>query len=138
MLDGAKGITLTIVTPHGTLEEFNVSHVRLPGKEGQFGVLPGHLPFMTPLAIGAIFLDTAEGKEVWSTSGGYAEVLPDRVTILAETAEMAARIDVSRAEAARERALGRIKSLGEGLDLDRAHIALDKALNRLQIAKGGE
>lgn len=125
---------VTIVTPSGTQEEYNVRHIRAPGTEGDFGVLPNHLPFLTTLRIGAIYLDIDQGRLVWATSGGFAEVLPDRVTILAETAEKAESIDLERAEAARERALRRLSQREPGVDIDRARIALARALNRIEVA----
>jgi len=126
--------TVTIVTPSGTHEEYNVRHLRAPGSEGDFGVLPGHIPFMTTLRIGTIRLDTDREQYTWATSGGYAEVLGDRVILLAETAELADRIDTERAEAARQRALGRLAERTPDVDIERARIALYRALNRLKVA----
>ncbi|MDP8239865.1 MAG: F0F1 ATP synthase subunit epsilon [Candidatus Hatepunaea meridiana] len=128
-------ILVTIVTPAGTRDEYNVKHIRAPGSEGDFGVLPGHLPLMTSLRIGAIYLDTVQGQQVWSTSGGYVEVLGNRVTILAETAEKADKIELERAEAARDRALGRISKKATDLDIARARLALNRAINRIKTVK---
>lgn len=136
MAETARKLKVTIVTPSGVKEEYDVRHARAPGSEGDFGVLPGHLPFMTGLRIGAIRLDTDTGQVVWATVGGYVEVLDDVITILAENADRADRIDVARAEAARERALGRLHESGTGLDVSRAHLALARALNRLHVASG--
>ncbi len=133
MADGGKLLNLTIVTPHGNKKELQISHIRAPGKEGEFGVLYGHLPFITTLQVGPVYLDTAQGKQVWATSGGYIEVLPDQVTILAETAEESGRIDIERAEAARQRALGHLKDKSTDLDFERAKLALVKAINRIKI-----
>ena len=127
-------ITVTIVTPSGTREEYNVRHLRAPGSKGDFGVLPGHIPFMTTLRVGAIRLDTDQGRYIWATSGGYAEVLGDRVTILAETAERSDKIDIGRAKAAWERSRDRLARREADLDVDRARAALARALNRLKIA----
>ncbi len=131
-------LLVTIVTPTGTRAEYNVRHLRAPGIEGDFGVLPGHIPFMTGLKIGALILDLEKEQKLWAISGGFAEVLSDHVTILAETAEPAESIDADRAEASRQRALNRLQERGalENFDVDRARIALAKALNRLSIASG--
>ncbi len=134
MADATKHFDLTIVTPHGVKEEFNIKHLKAPGIEGYFGVLHGHLPFITPLQIGEIELDTDEGKKFWATSGGYSEVLGEQVIILAETAEPAEKIDVERAKAARERALQRLEHPEKDYDFERAQLALERALNRLKIA----
>jgi len=128
-------ILVTIVTPAGTRDEYNVKHIRAPGSEGDFGVLPGHLPLMTSLRIGAIYLDTVQGQQVWSTSGGYVEVLGNCVTILAETAEKVDKIELERAEAARDRALGRISEKATDLDIARARLALNRAINRIKTVK---
>jgi len=125
--------TVTIVTPSGTQEEYNVNHMRAPGSEGDFGVLTGHLPLMTGLRVGAIRLDTDKGQIVWATAGGYVEVLGDQVTILAENAERSDKIDMERAKAARERALGRLSERGSDLDVERAKLALVRAFNRIKI-----
>jgi len=126
--------TVTIVTPSGTQEEYNVRHLRAPGSEGDFGVLTGHLPFMTGLRVGAIRLDTDKGQIIWATAGGYVEVLSDRVTILAENAERSDKINLERAKAARERALGRLSESRSDLDVERARLALARAFNRIKIA----
>ena len=131
----SKTFPVTIVTPGGTRAEFMARQVRAPGSEGDFGVLIGHAPFMTTLRIGAIILDGEHSKQIWATSGGFAEVLPDRVTILAETAERSDQIDVVRAEAARKRALERLAHRDSGdLDVLRANAALTRAINRQRVA----
>lgn len=134
MSDLADSISVVIVTPAGTRDEYNVTHLRAPGVEGDFGVLPGHLPFMTILRVGAFYLDSDQGRQVWATSGGFVEVLGDRITILAETAEMSDRIDLDRAESARERALGRLSEGTADLDIARARLALARSLNRIKVA----
>ncbi len=132
---GSHMFGVTIVTPQGTRAEYNVRHLRAPGVDGDFGVLHGHAPFMTALRIGAIILDTDQGKHIWATSGGFAEVLGDRVTILAETAERADQIDTERAEASKRRALERLAQRGaEEMDLNRANAALARAINRMHVA----
>lgn len=135
MADSHEYFDLTIVTPFGVKEEFNVRHLRAPGSEGDFGVLKGHLPFMTSLKVGEIELDTAQGKKYWATSGGFAEVLGTRVTILAETAEAAEQIDSERALAAKERALQRLKGKSAEIEFERAQMALYRSLNRLKVTE---
>ncbi|MDP8229080.1 MAG: F0F1 ATP synthase subunit epsilon [Candidatus Electryoneaceae bacterium] len=130
--------TVTIVTPFGTKEEYDVRHLRAPGTQGDFGVLPGHIPFMTTLRVGAVTLDTVDGSFEWATSGGYAEVLDDRVTILAETAERADSIDLQRAEEAKKRALVRLSEKTPNVDAKRARTSLMRALNRLTLASNSE
>ena len=134
MSDFADRISVVIVTPAGTQDEYNVTHLRAPGIEGDFGVLSGHLPFMTILRVGAFYLDSDQGRQVWATSGGFVEVLTDRITILAETAERSDRIDLNRAESARERALGRLSERIADLDVERARLALTRSLNRIKVA----
>jgi len=133
LADTENSFTVTVVTPFGTQEEYNVTHMRAPGTEGSFGVLPDHLPFMTALQVGSITMDTTEGQVEWATSGGYAEVLGDRVTILAQTAERADKIDLERAKEAEKRALGRLSEPTTDTDIERARIALARALNRVRI-----
>lgn len=132
---GAATIHVTIVTPSGTQEEYDVRHIRLPGSEGEFGVLPGHIPFLTTLKIGPVYMDTAKERIVWAVSGGFVEVLGDAVMILAETAERADQIDRERAEAARQRASGRLRDSRTEIDVNRAQAALARAVNRLNVMK---
>jgi F-type H+-transporting ATPase subunit epsilon len=132
----ANAIQLVVVTPKRQLLRENVAEVQLPGANGYLGVLPGHAPLMTELGIGELSYPGAPGKEpahlaiIW----GFAEVLPDRVTVLAETAELAQEIDVARAEAARARAEKRLASGDTNIDWDRASVALQRALIRIQVA----
>ncbi len=137
MADTKSYFNLTIVTPSGTKEEYNIRHLRAPGSEGEFGVLIGHLPFITPLQIGEIELDTEDGKKYWATSGGYIEVLPEQVTILAETAEPAEKINLDRAKSARVRALKRLEDHGSDIDTERARISLLRSINRLKVVSHG-
>jgi len=134
LADPNLNFDIAIVTPDGVREEFNVSHLRAPGSEGDFGVLANHLPFLTSLRIGEIELDTGEGKKIWATSGGFAEVLNDRVTILAETAEPAEQIDIERAEASKLRATERLKEQQLDIDYERNRLSLYRAINRLKVA----
>ena len=134
MADSTEYFDLTIVTPDGTRDEFNVRHLLAPGTEGYFGVLRNHLPFITAIRTGEIEIDSADGKKLWAVSGGFVEVLGNRVIILAETAEPADQIDVERAKAALARAERRLKEKASGTDLQRCQSALQRSLNRLKIA----
>ena len=127
---------LEIVTPEKTLYAGTVRHVRAPGIDGGFGVLSGHHPMVSALGIGALrFTEDGGGDRLAAVSGGFAEVLRDRVTVLAETAELSDSIDSARATAARDRAKDRLKSRRDpDVDAARAEIALARAINRLKIA----
>lgn len=129
-------LAVTIVTPTGTRAEYNVHHLRAPGIDGDFGVLPGHIPFITALKVGAVTFDQGSAIKFWAVSGGFAEVLDNKVTILAENAEPAESIDVERAEAARQRALQRVRDHDnlQNYDAKRASSALARAINRINIA----
>jgi F-type H+-transporting ATPase subunit epsilon len=129
-------IELVIVTPERQLLRKATVEVQLPGADGYLGVLPGHAPLITELGIGELSYHDAEGKESEHIAivRGFAEVLPDRVTVLAETAELAEEIDLQRAKQALERAEKRIASGDQNIDWDRATIALQRALLRIQVA----
>jgi F-type H+-transporting ATPase subunit epsilon len=130
-------IELVIVTPEKQLLRQSVKEVQMPGAEGYLGILPGHAPLITELGIGELSYHDASGKESAHLAiiSGFAEVLPDRVTVLAETAEFAAEIDVARAEAAKARAEQRLSSGDTNIDWDRVTVALQRALIRIQVAR---
>ena len=130
-------IQLIVVTPERQLLEETVVEVEIPGLDGQLGVLPGHAPLMTELGIGELLSRPSAGAEpkVLTIISGFAEVLPDRVTVLAETAELAQEIDLKRAEEAKARAEKRLASGDPNIDWDRATIALERALIRIQVAR---
>src|SRR5512137_50475 len=132
----AEPIELIVVTPDRQLLRQRVAEVQLPGANGYLGVLPGHAPLMTEIGIGELSYHDVAGKESVHLAlvRGFAEVLPDRVTVLAETAERAEEIDVARAEAARARAEKRLAAGDTNIDWDRASIALQRALIRIQVA----
>lgn len=132
----ADKIKLEIMSPHGPVYAADVDHVRVPGVEGSFGVLPGHTPFLAPLDVGLIEATLGKVEERFATSGGLAEVHPDRVVIMAETAEKADAIDFERAQEAERRARQRLETAEEGVDFDRARLALMRAINRQRIARG--
>ena len=128
-------LTFELVTPdHGVVTE-QVDEVQLPGTAGYLGILPGHTPLLTYLEPGELWYRKAQQKIYISVSLGFVEVLPDRVTILAQTAERAEEIDAVRAEAARQRAESELNrpDLNE-IDFERARVQLIKALARLQVA----
>ena len=108
--------------------------MQLPGYEGYFGVLPGHTPLLATLKVGELWYRTGSEKHFLAIAGGFVEVLPDRVTVLAQIAERAQDIDVARAEAARQRAEERLARSSRDVDLERARIALMKSLVRLQVS----
>ena len=127
-------IDLQIVTPDRLHRPASRStRCEIPGSEGYFGVLPGHTPLLAALAVGELWYRKGQEKTYLAIAFGFAEVLPDRVTILARLAERAEEIDVERAEAARQRAEERLASKSD-VDYERARVALVKALTRLQVA----
>jgi F-type H+-transporting ATPase subunit epsilon len=130
-------IELTVVTPERELLRETVVEVTIPGLEGELGILPGHAPLMTELGIGELSYRTGTSSQPISfcVVRGFAEVLPDRVTVLAETAERAEEIDLARAEAALARAEKRMGSGDTNIDWDRATVSLQRALIRIQIAR---
>ncbi len=130
----ASQLTLSIVTPERELVRIQVDDVELPGSEGYFGVLPGHTPMLATLTVGRLTYRSGTDTQVLAIAFGFAEVLPDAVTVLAQMAERAEDIDVARAEAARKRAEERLARTEADLDYDRARTALDKAVLRLQVA----
>ncbi|MGB9716116.1 MAG: F0F1 ATP synthase subunit epsilon [Thermodesulfovibrionales bacterium] len=127
-------LRLEIVTPDGLIFNGEVDEVTASGSEGEFGVLPGHAPFLTTLKIG--MLTARKGNEVmyFFVNSGYAEVGPDKVVVLADSAERAEDIDVERAKAAMKRAEERLKKREE-IDFARAESALERATMRIQIAE---
>ncbi|HTL43707.1 MAG TPA: F0F1 ATP synthase subunit epsilon [Vicinamibacterales bacterium] len=127
-------IDLQIVTPDKMLVHERVDEVEIPGSEGYFGVLPGHTPLLASLAVGELWYRKGQEKTFLSIAFGFAEVLPERVTILAQLAETAEEIDVARAEEARKRAEARLSQPKAEIDYERARVALMKSVARLQVA----
>ena len=127
-------ILLEIVTPDRALIREEVDEIQLPGSEGFLGVLPGHTPLLTTLQIGELWYRVGQEKHSLAVAGGFTEILPDRVTVLAQIAERAQDIDIPRAEAAKKRAEERLTKPDPSLDFERARIAMIKALIRLQVA----
>jgi F-type H+-transporting ATPase subunit epsilon len=126
-------IDLHIVTPERLLVHEQVDEIQIPGWNGFFGVLPGHTPLLAALAVGELWYRKGQEKTFLSVAYGFAEVLPERVTILAQLAERAEDIDVERAEAAHRRAMERLAERSE-VDYERARSALTKSLTRLQVS----
>ncbi|HEU5181590.1 MAG TPA: F0F1 ATP synthase subunit epsilon [Candidatus Polarisedimenticolia bacterium] len=127
-------IQLDIVSPERAVVSEAVDEVILPGYDGYLGVRPGHAPLLTTLKIGEITIRKGRETKHLAVSWGFAEILGDRVSILAETAEKAEEIDLPRAERARDRALKEMKSADPDVDFRRAEVALEKALIRIQVA----
>jgi F-type H+-transporting ATPase subunit epsilon len=125
---------LRVVTPNRQVVHENVEEIQAPGREGYLGILPGHAPLISELKPGE--LSYKQGRELHrlAVTGGFLEVLPEQVTVLAESAEKAQEIDVARAEAARQRAEKRLRTADTETDVSRATIALERALIRLQVA----
>jgi F-type H+-transporting ATPase subunit epsilon len=129
---------LEIVTPEKKVIDTAATEAQIPGKNGYLGVLPGHAPLITELAVGEItFRSGANAEEQrLAVAWGFAEVLPDKVTILAETAERPSEIDVERARKGKARAEQRLTSGDTSVDVERSLNALHKAETRLEVAAG--
>ena len=127
-------LQLQVVSADRSLVNETVDEVIVPGADGYFGVLPGHTPLLATLQIGSLTYRQGRDETVMLIAFGFAEVLPDRVTILAMSAEKAEEIDVARAETAKKRAEQRLAHPTLDMDAERARIAMMKALIRLQVA----
>jgi F-type H+-transporting ATPase subunit epsilon len=137
MAEGWGRILLEIVTPERLVLSTEVDEVSAPGALGYFGVLPGHTPFITTLGLGELGYRIGNQWEYLAITWGYAEVLPNKVTILTQTAEMAEEIDIERAERAKRRAEERLREWSTAtadIDFERATTALQRAAIRLQVA----
>ncbi|ABB37785.1 ATP synthase F1, epsilon subunit [Oleidesulfovibrio alaskensis G20] len=128
-----KSLQLEIVTPDKVVLSEQVDYVGAPGYEGEFGVLPNHIPFLSALSIGSLYYKAGGKTRYAFVSGGFAEVSDNKVTILAESAERAEDIDIERARKAQQRAEERLKAEREKIDATRAEAALKRALARLQV-----
>ena len=127
-------LVLEVVTPDRLVLREDVDEVVVPGSEGELGVLPGYTPLLATLKVGEMWYRTGSERHYLAVAMGFVEILPDRVTILAQVGERAQDIDVARAERAKQRAEGRITTSAADIDLERARIALMKSLIRLQVA----
>jgi F-type H+-transporting ATPase subunit epsilon len=126
-------ITLQIVSADRMLVNETVDEVEIPGSDGYFGVLPGHTPLLALLQVGQLWYRQGQDIHYLAVAFGFAEVQPDKVTILAQMAERADEIDLARAEAAKRRAEERLAAPAVQLDAERARIALLKSLIRIQV-----
>ena len=132
----ADTFLLEIVTPDRLVVSEKVEMATAPGVEGEFGVLPGHTPFLSLLTFGEIGYRVGGEDIFMAVSWGFAEVLPQRVTVLVETAEMAEEIDISRAESAQKRAEERLARRDDStVDFDRAQAAIQRSLIRMRVAR---
>ena len=130
----AEKLFLEVVTPQKAIVSEEVDSVVAPGSEGEFGVLKGHTTFLTSLKIGTLRYTDASGNERFLfVNGGFAEVLPDKVTILAESAERRKDIDLDRAEQAKKRAEKRLADRSENVNIARAEAALQRAIHRISM-----
>jgi F-type H+-transporting ATPase subunit epsilon len=127
-------IQLQVVSAERSLVNETVDEVEIPGSEGYFGVLPGHTPLLALLGAGELWYRQGTEKHYLVMAFGFAEVQPDRVTILAQIAERADEIDLARAEAAKKRAEERLSKITVDMDAERARISLLKSLIRIQVA----
>jgi F-type H+-transporting ATPase subunit epsilon len=127
-------LQLHIVSADRSLVNEQVDEVEIPGADGYFGVLPGHTPLLASLHVGQLWYRQGQEKTYIAIAFGFAEVQPDRVTILAQIAEKADEIDIARAELAKKRAEERLSRPTMEMDFERARIALLKSLIRLQVA----
>ena len=127
-------LTLELVTPDRAVVRESVDEIQIPGSEGYLGVLPGHTPLLTSLQVGELWFGQGGETSYAAVAFGFAEILPARVTILAQIAERAEDIDVERAQEAERRARERLNKSVANVDFERARIALMKSLMRLQVA----
>jgi F-type H+-transporting ATPase subunit epsilon len=130
----ADTFQLEIVTPEKLVVKEAAEEAQIPGLNGYLGILPGHAPLITELAVGVISYRASGDTHNLAVAWGFAEVLPDKVTILAEAAERPQEIDVERAQKSKERAEQRLKSNDTQVDYDRAEDALQRAETRLKVA----
>src|SRR5690625_1037430 len=126
-----KTLKVTVVTPDGSVLEDSYEMVSCKSEIGELGILPGHIPLVAPLAISVVRLKQGQEEEKVAVSGGFLEVRPDQVIILAQAAEKGADIDVQRAKEAMARAERRLESKQDNIDFLRAELALKRAINRL-------
>ncbi len=130
-----SGIRLDIVTAERVVYSEDVDIVIAPGIEGELGILPHHTPLMTTLQAGELRVKRGGEEYSLAISGGFLEVRPDRVIVLADTAERADEIDLARAEAAKRRAQERLTQRAPEVDVARVEAALRRALTRVKVAE---
>lgn len=128
-------LLLEVVTPERIVYSQQADMVIVKGAEGELGILPNHIPLVTPLKIAPVRVKKSGGQEdLIAVHGGFIEVRKEKVVVLAEAAELPEEIDVDRARAAKERAERRLSEKAENIDFTRAQIALQKAINRLRVS----
>ncbi|MGM8364789.1 F0F1 ATP synthase subunit epsilon [Virgibacillus sp. W0181] len=130
-----KTLTVSVVTPDGPVLEDDFEMISCKAENGELGILPGHIPMVAPLTISSVRLKRGSDEEKIAVNGGFLEVRPDKITVLAQSAEKPSEIDVTRAEKAKERAEQLLQSNQDQVDFQRAELALKRAMNRLDLAK---
>ncbi|TMU84039.1 F0F1 ATP synthase subunit epsilon [Bacillus sp. BHET2] len=130
-----KTLKVNIVTPDGPVYDSEVEMVSTKAQSGELGILPGHIPMVAPLQIGVVRLKKGGNTELVAVSGGFLEVRPEQVTILAQSAESAEAIDVQRAKEAKGRAEDRMQAQQDNVDFRRAELALKRAMNRINVSE---
>jgi len=130
-----KTLTVSVVTPDGPVLEDQFSMISCKAESGELGILPNHIPLVAPLSISAVRLKRENDVEKLAITGGFLEVRPDKVTILAQSAEKPEDIDVQRAREAKERAENRLQAKQDHIDFHRAELALKRAMNRLDVVQ---
>ena len=128
-----KTVEVSVVTPDGPIYNGEAEMVSTKAKSGELGILPNHIPMVAPLQIGAVRIKKDGKTEFVAVSGGFLEVRPDKITILAQAAELAETIDLARANAAKLRAERRLHDKQNNVDHKRAELALKRAINRISI-----
>ena len=128
-----KTVEVSVVTPDGPIYNGEAEMVSTKAKSGELGILPNHIPMVAPLQIGAVRIKKDGKTEFVAVSGGFLEVRPDKITILAQAAELAETIDLARANAAKLRAERRLQDKQDNVDHKRAELALKRAINRISI-----
>ena len=129
-------LQLEIVTPERQVYSDTVDSVQLPGSEGELGVLPHHAPLISTLGVGELRIRKGGSEESFAIVGGFLQVRPDKVVVMAETADMASEIDLEKAQEARRQAEAALESgFHEGADLSAARAALQQALIRIRVAE---
>ena len=129
-------LAVEVVTQEGLLLRESVDEIVAPGEEGYFGVRPGHTPMLAALGKGSLWIRSGDRQQQLTCFGGFCEVLPDRVNILAEIGERAEDIDQRRAEEAKQRAAQRMKTIRDEAGYNEAHDAYVRAVTRLAVARG--
>lgn len=133
MADNEKMFQVQVITPDRVFYAGEAEMIEFTTNSGQIGVYKNHIPLTTVLAPGAVIIHEAEGEKIAAVHAGFAEILPEQVTLLAEIAEWSEEIDINRAEAAKKRAEERLMAKTADIDLARAEFALRRALTRIGV-----